>query len=282
MNLHLVGKHEIGLRLEFEAHAHAFVFDADQRQRTRLLYQLLDVLHPPLAVAAGDKIAQPADDLPGAQRLLGRLVHGVAQGRRAFVGAFFEQPPRSLHVIGDCRQRLVEFVRQRRRHLAQGGQSRHMNEFGLQFLQPGLGLLTFGEIADEAGEEALLGDFGFADRKLEWKRRAVLALADDDPADADDPPLAGELVALQVAVMILPVWRRHQNLDVLSQSFLGAVAEQPLRGRAEGLHDAALVDDDHGIGNSFENGFHVRFTGQRLFGVECRGETRAPQQIAAP
>src|SRR5579863_8785426 len=103
-----------------------------------------------------------------------------------------------------------------------------MNEFGLQFLQPHLGFLTLREIADQAGEEALLGDFGFADRKLEWKRRAVLALADNDPADADDPPLAGELVALQVAVMSLAVRLRHQNLDVLSHSFLGAIAEQPL------------------------------------------------------
>ena len=64
---------------------HAFVLDADQRERARLLDELLDVLDAPLAFAAGDEIAQPADDLAGAQRLLGGLVHRLAQDRRVFV-----------------------------------------------------------------------------------------------------------------------------------------------------------------------------------------------------
>ena len=39
---------------------------------------LVDALDPLLALAAGDEIAQPADDLAGAQRLLGGLVERVA------------------------------------------------------------------------------------------------------------------------------------------------------------------------------------------------------------
>ena len=77
-----------------------------------------------------------------------------------------------------------------------------MDQLGLQFLQPRLGLLSFGQVADEAGEEALIAHVHFADGKLHRKRRAVLALADDDAADADDAPLAGAQIAVEIAVMI--------------------------------------------------------------------------------
>ena len=131
LNLHLVGEHEIQPRRKREAHPHAPVLGADQRQRACLLDQLFYVLDAPLALAVGDEIAQPADDLAGAQRLIGRLVHGVANKACAFVGAIFQEPARSLHVIGDGRQRLVEFVGKGRGHLAHRGQPRHVNELGL-------------------------------------------------------------------------------------------------------------------------------------------------------
>ena len=78
-----------------------------------------------------------------------------------------------------------------------------MYQLGLQFLQSRFGLLPLGEIADEAGEIALLTGLHLADAELERKSRAVLALADHHPADADDPPLAGQLVAIEIAVMVL-------------------------------------------------------------------------------
>ena len=61
----------------------------------------------------------------------------------------------------------------------------------LQLLQPGLGQLPLGQVADEAGEVALPRRAHLADRELHGKGRAVLALAHDDAPDADDPPLAG-------------------------------------------------------------------------------------------
>ena len=103
----------------------------------------------------------------------------------------FEQPARALQIVGDRRQRLVEFMRQRRGHLAHRGQPRDMDQFGLQLLQARLGLLALGQVADEAGEKALLAGSHLADRQLHRKGRAVLALADHDAADADDAPLAG-------------------------------------------------------------------------------------------
>jgi hypothetical protein len=56
-----------------------------------------------------------------------------------------------------------------RGHFTQGGYPRDVNEFALQFLQPRLGMLAFGEIADEAGEEPLPVGLHFADGEFERK-----------------------------------------------------------------------------------------------------------------
>ena len=76
-----------------------------------------------------------------------------------------------------------------------------MHELGLQLLQPRFGLLPLGQIANEAGEEALVAGLHLADGKLHREGRAVLALADDDAADADDAALAGAQIALEIAVV---------------------------------------------------------------------------------
>ena len=190
------------------------------------------------------------------------------------VGAVGQEPARSLHVIGDRRQRLIEFVGKRRGHLAHRGEPRHVDELGLQFLQPGFGLLPLGEVADEAGEEAPVAHVHFADRELHGKRRAVVALPDHDAADADDPPLSGAQIAIEVAVVIFAVGRRHQHLDVLSQRIRRGMAEQPFRRRAERLDEAAFVDHDHGVGNAVENRCEMR---RALLGIcgACRRVTRA-------
>ncbi len=122
-----------------------------------------------------------------------------------------EQAARALQIVGDRRQRLVQLVRQRRGHLAHRGQPRDVHELGLQLLQARLGLLALGQVADEAGEEAPIAGAHLADRELHREGRAVLALADDDAADADDAPLAGPQIALEIAVMRLAIGRRHQH-----------------------------------------------------------------------
>ena len=146
-----------------------------------------------LDLAARDEIAQPADDLAGAQRLLGGAIQRPLDLRRVGIGAAGQQPARTLHVVADRGKRLVELMRQRRGHLAHRGQARDMDQFGLQFLQPGLGLLMLGQVADETGEVGLAVGLHFADRQLHRKGRAVLALAGHDPPDADDVPLAGAI-----------------------------------------------------------------------------------------
>ena len=191
LDLHLVGQHQVAARIELEADPDAVLLGADQRQRARLLDQLGEALDPPLALAAAHEIAQAADDLAGAQRLLGGLVERIAHHAGALVGALLEETARALQVVGDRRERLVELVGQRRGHFAHRRQPRDVDELGLQLLQARLGLLALGQVADEAGEEAPVARAHLADGQLHGKGRAVLALADDDAADADDPPLAG-------------------------------------------------------------------------------------------
>src|SRR5215217_7425660 len=63
LHLDLVGEHEIDRAVEFEADAYAMLLGADQGERARFLDQLDQALDGPLGLAAGDEIAQPADDL---------------------------------------------------------------------------------------------------------------------------------------------------------------------------------------------------------------------------
>ena len=58
---------------------------------------------------------------------------------------------------------------------------------------------------------APLAGLHLADRKLHRKGRAVLALADHHPADADDAALAGRVIAVEIAVVLLAIGRRHQH-----------------------------------------------------------------------
>ena len=105
------------------------------------------------------------------------LSERVAQRRRALVAVALQQPPRALQVIRDRRQRLVELVRERRGHLAHGGEARDVHELGLQFLQARLGLLPLGQVADEAGEEAL--------------RRRISSRRPRAPSERSSRPCAG-------------------------------------------------------------------------------------------
>ena len=124
-------------------------------------------------------------------------------------------------------------MRQRGCHFAHGGQTGDVHQLGLQLLQPGFGLLAFRKVADETCKVSLIGGFHLADRQFHRKRRAVRAFADDHPADADDAPLSGLQIPLEIAVMAFAVGRRHHDPDVLADDLFGAVAEKPFRGGAE-------------------------------------------------
>ena len=132
-----------------------------------------------------------------------------------------------------------------------------MDQFGLQLLQPPLGLLTLAEVADKAGEEALLARDHLADGQFHRKGRAVLPLADHHPADADNAPLSGGQIAIEVAVVVIAIGCGHEPADVLADHLLRRPAEQALGRMAEGPHDAVLGDHHHGVGHGGQNGLQM-------------------------
>ena len=77
-----------------------------------------------------------------------------------------------------------------------------MQQLRLQLLQPLARRLTLGDVAHEAGEEPTLPELHFADLQLHREGRAVGALADDDAADADDPPLSRVEIVGEISVML--------------------------------------------------------------------------------
>ena len=122
-----------------------------------------------------------------------------------------------------------------------------MDQFGLQFLQPCLGLLLLGKVADEACKVGFSTRLHLADGEMHRKRGAVLAHAGHDATDADNASFTGLQVAGEVAVMAAAIRLRHQLADVLSDRLGLGVAELTLGGAREKLHDAMLVDHDHRI-----------------------------------
>ena len=79
-------------------------------------------------------------------------------------------------------------------------------------------------------------------------------------------PLAGRSVACHVSVVARAIRVWHQDTDVLADGLLFRIAELPLRGAAEELHDAIAVDDNHGIRNCFQNRLQMTLArSQRLF-----------------
>jgi hypothetical protein len=179
----------------------------------------------------------------------------------------------ALEVVGDGRERLVDLVGQGRGHLAQRREARHVHQLRLQLLQPGLGLLALGEVADEAREIALAAGAHLAHRQLHGKGGAVLTLADDHTSDADDPPLAGIEVAVHVAVMLLAIRLRHEELHVLPDDLPGIVAKHAHGGGAEGLDSRLLVDDHHGVRHRLQDGAEMRLPRlERLLGGDAFGD----------
>ena len=253
MNLHAIGDDAIPCRVEIEFQQDPLFAGADQAKRRSFFDQLGDALDAPLRFAAQHEVAQAADDLAGADRLIGGSVERGLDRARVGIGAAGQQTARALHIVADGRQRLIELVRQRRGHFAHRAQARDMGELFLQTLHARLGALLLGEVADEAGEIASLAPMRLADRKMHRKGRTVGASTRDDAANADDARLAFGAVALEVAVVATAIGLGHQDPHVLADRFVLRKAEHPLGGAAEQLHDSGFVDDHHRVGHRFEN-----------------------------
>ena len=71
-------------------------------------------------------------------------------------------------------------------------------------------------------------------------------------------------------------------LTLLPMASGGAIAEQLLGGARERLHDAVLVDDDHGVGNGVEDRLQVRLADLQFALAVGRLQAAALQPHAEP
>src|SRR5271167_617318 len=114
----------------------------------------------------------------------------------------------------------------------------------LAFALSELGCLAVGDVADNPDKDRLAPVTRLADREVHRKNGAVLASADDLAADADDFFLPGAQVVRDVTIVLARVRFGHQNVDVASDQFCGAIPEEPL-GRTVDRTDRAIPIDDY-------------------------------------
>src|SRR6185436_15228623 len=101
-----------------------------------------------------------------------------------------------------------------------------VEEFALEFLDAALFGLNLGQITDKADKHFRAVDLRFADRQFQREGRAVLLLASDDAANADDALFAGIEIAVEVTVMLGPEMGRHQHLHIAADDLVLAITEQ--------------------------------------------------------
>ena len=123
----------------------------------------------------------------------------------------------------------------------------------LAFVDPLLGDLAVGDVAQDADVESVAVMLGLADRELQGKGRAVLVPTGDLAPDADDLALPGLGIVAQIGVVAVVVRRRHQGLDVLADDLLGLEAEHPRTSRVVHADRAQAVDDDDAVHGGVED-----------------------------
>src|SRR5260370_16275950 len=100
---------------------------------------------------------------------------------------------------------------------------------------------------------------------MHGKRRSVLALTGYNTSNADDMSLARGQIPGQITVVARTIRGWHQHTDVLADGFGFGVSELPFGGAAEELHDAAPIDDNHGIGDSLQDPAKLTFPHSKSF-----------------
>ena len=132
-----------------------------------------------------------------------------------------------------------------------------------------LGVLALGQVVDDSDKDRLAVLPGFADRQLHRKGRTILAQADRLAAGTRTQE------AVDLAIVILTVGRRHQHLDVFVEDFVGPVTEQPLASRVEQQDAAPRVDQDEAV----ERGFDHRREPRHAFALGALSGAELRQQI---
>lgn len=113
---------------------------------------------------------------------------------------------------------------------------------------------ALGQVVDDSDKDRSIVLPGFADREVHGKSGAVLALTEHLAADADDFSFAGAVKIVEVKIMLLAVWPRHQHLDVLTDHLMGWIFEQLFARGIEHQHGATGIDQDDAIDRGFHDG----------------------------
>ena len=131
------------------------------------------------------------------------------------------------------------------------------------------------QIVQHARELAFASHPHLGDGQLDRKQRAVAAAPSDFTADADDRRFTGLEVAFQVFVMLLMLWRGHQQADVAAHHLRFGVSKQVLSAPVERFDVAPGIDDDDAVERRVEDGVetlgagvgHIRGRLLRLAGL---------------
>jgi hypothetical protein len=218
----------------------------DQSKFDRFGDHGVDGLVPTRRAAFGHVVTQPPDHIPRPHCLLADPLDDVAHALRIGVRSRQHAPQRA-RVVAHRRQRLVQFVGDRRCHLAHRGQARHMNEFGLQFHDAQLTAPLAGDIANDlrrADDHARRTQ----DRRDGQRHRDLAAiLVHPHRLVMADPHTAGQ--ALEDHRRLVHPVRWVQQRDRPSDHFRASIAEDSL-GRVVPARDNAIqrLADDRVVG----------------------------------
>ncbi len=109
---------------------------------------------------------------------------------------------------------------QGRSQCAHLGYAANVSEFRLKILEPKLGLLSFRQIPDEAGENPPAFKPGLTHGQFDRESETVPVPGGGHSADADNLALPGLEIFVEVGIVPLPVWRGHEHADILAEDLV--------------------------------------------------------------
>ncbi len=117
---------------------------------------------------------------------------------------------------------------------------------------------ALGDVAHDPRKQSLVSSVNFADAQVDRKDPPCAVLTNHFAADSDDFLLAGIEVIANVAVVLVVIRRRHQQIHILTEHLAGGITEQPLGGGIEGENRARRVNRDDAIDHVLQDRRHPR------------------------
>ena len=166
----------------------------------------------------------------------------------------WRQPPAD-HLDGAANrcQWVPHFVRDDGRHLSETNQGGLLAELFLH-------LHARAQVVKDAGELALAANGQFADRQANGQHASVFAKRGHITSHADDLRDTRIEIVRQIAVVIVPVGRRHQHADVLADHFGGGITEELFGTEIERFDTPARIDQNDGVDGGIDDRPQALFT----------------------